>query len=82
MQGPGGFVLTFPLEDDGYGYPDVTGSDGLYTGTLPKFSHQPGKRSSEQTQCSTNSLLTFFSDCTQKHKDTNFTKILKCDLTD
>ncbi len=46
MQGPGGFVLTFPLEDDGYGYPDVTGSDGIYTGTLPKFSHQPGKHSS------------------------------------
>ena len=31
------------MEDDGYGYPDVTGSDGIYTGTLPKFADKPGE---------------------------------------
>ncbi len=73
MQGPGGFVLTFPLEDDGYGYPDVTGSDGIYTGTLPKFSHQPGKHSSLRKL--NNQPFQLFSDSTHKHKDTNFTKV-------
>ena len=43
LQGPAGFSTTFPMEDDGYGYPDVTGSDGIYTGTLPKFADKPGE---------------------------------------
>ena len=42
MTGPGGLSSLVRMEDSGTGYPDITASDGVYTGYLASLASRPG----------------------------------------
>ena len=45
ITGPGGFSDHVMMTDTGTGYPDITGSDGVYTGYLSSLAPDPGQYS-------------------------------------
>ena len=42
VTGPGGLTSYVRLADTGTGYPDITASDGVYTGDLASLAPSPG----------------------------------------
>ena len=42
VTGPGGLSSLVRMEDSGTGYPDITASDGVYTGYLASLASRPG----------------------------------------